>query len=154
MFLKIKLSHGLFILILHSDDEVFRTLPSKDPLKRYDFVKTIDRRLRRRAALRKSSSRRGEAHRQFAGVLAASGEHTDGIDDHEDLEVNSKEEKRRRLESVKALTGSLDNKRQARSVQFIHHIKIYFLAKFLCELFYFFNSLNFLMLQILGVTLY
>ena len=94
------------------DDDVFRTLealPSKDPRQQYDYVKTLDR--RRRLASRKSSSRRGEIYRYFS----AGDDDTDAAA-ADALEDVTAEEKRICLQAVKAMTGSLDTKRKARSV--------------------------------------
>lgn len=88
---------------------MFRTLeglPSKNPMQHYNQVKTLDR--RKRIASRKSSSRRGELFRQFS-----SGEDYVDTDARFD-DVNSEGERMRRLQAVKALTGSLETKRIAR----------------------------------------
>ena len=95
---------------LISDDDVFRTLealPSKDLRQRYDQVKTLDR--KKRMASRKSSSRRGDISRLFSSVDTPDADVATLMPD----DVTA-DEKRRRLDAVKALTGSLDTKRKAR----------------------------------------
>ena len=67
-------------------------------------VKTLDR--KKRLASRKASSRRGDISRQLS--QRSGGSHVTGL--------STEEEQWRRLQSIKALTGSLDSKRRARLV--------------------------------------